>query len=177
MLCHLFESQQDCQELRMTQKAWLHCKHIFWGVARSHLCLWRWDSDSNPKEFFTYERPQNFTALYWLFQTSTAMLPSTAVYCPELDFTKYFLILWLEANWQYLAQTVGVGGICFVVGKKWENFVAHFTLHHANVPLKKRHSEFAIPSLDCSTCLNFSLSSFVLILHSFRIPSGLMRYW
>ena len=36
-------------------------------------------------------------------------------------------------TWYYLAQLVETGGICFVVGKKWENNVAHFYIAHISV--------------------------------------------
>ena len=37
------------------------------------------------------------------------------------------------ANWYYLDQLVGNGGICFVVEKKCENNVAHFYMAHVSV--------------------------------------------
>ena len=37
------------------------------------------------------------------------------------------------ANWYYLAQLGGIGGIFFVVGKKWESNVANFYMGHVSV--------------------------------------------
>ena len=67
-----------------------------------------------------------FFTLKELFNTDTFLTSKTLTPIASLSSKSS---LDKTANWKYLAQVVGVGGIGFVVGEKWENYVAHLTLH------------------------------------------------
>ena len=54
------------------------------------------------------------------------------------------------ANWYYLAQLVGIGGICLVVGKKWENNAAHFYMAHVSEHMLIQSCSLSLSTLPLS---------------------------
>ena len=71
-----------------------------------------------------------FCTLYYTLSCALYCTSYCSLYISIQDLGKLQSNNQNRANWYYLAQLVGSGGICFGVGEKWENNVAYFYMAH-----------------------------------------------